>query len=159
MDAGAERIRQEAQRDRDNRDNLLGPEIARRKRKKKGSSSSTSNSTVAEATEIQKSLSRTQALLGNELKRVSHVASSIDDDGKMLEETMNEHQIMNVSKAKKALTNLQLAQQREQRYLTASIVFFWLVIAYIFWARVVLNLPLIDTTIYSIRKLFQKLLL
>eukprot|EP00522_Entomoneis_paludosa_P007104 CAMPEP_0172447656 /NCGR_PEP_ID=MMETSP1065-20121228/6926_1 /TAXON_ID=265537 /ORGANISM="Amphiprora paludosa, Strain CCMP125" /LENGTH=110 /DNA_ID=CAMNT_0013199019 /DNA_START=102 /DNA_END=434 /DNA_ORIENTATION=+ len=110
---------------------------------------------MAEATEIQKSLSRTQALLGNELKRVSNVASAIDDDGKVLEDTMNEQKSMQVDKAKKALTNLQLAQQREQRYLMASIIFFWLVVAYIFWARVVLHMPFIDTTIWSLRKLLS----
>ena len=101
-------------------------------------------STASEAAAIQQSLNRTQALLKNELERVAHVASTIDDDGKHLQETMQSHQTMNVSSAKKALTSLERAQQREQRILIASIVFFWLVVFYIFLWRVLLHLPFFD---------------
>jgi Sec20 len=101
-------------------------------------------STASEAAAIQQSLNRTQALLKNELERVAHVASTIDDDGKHLQETMQSHQTMNVSSAKKALTSLERAQQREQRILIASIVFFWSVVFYIILWRVLLHLPFFD---------------
>jgi hypothetical protein len=111
---------------------------------KRGKPFSASSNTASEAANIQKSLHRTQALLKNELERVSHVASAIEDDGKMLQETMNDQQNLNVSSAKKALTSLQRAQQREQRVLMASIVFFYVVVFYIFWCRLLIRIPFLD---------------
>lgn len=151
----ATRVHRAASQDQANREALLA-DHRRKRSNKKSSSSSNDNSTMAEATDIQQSLSRTQALLGNELQLVSHMASAIDDDGHRLEETMKEHATMNVSKAQQALKNLQRAQQREERLLLGSIVFFVLVVIYIFWARVILHLPLIDTTIYAVRGLVKK---
>jgi hypothetical protein len=106
--------------------------------------SGSSSNTASEAANIQKSLQRTQALLKNELERVSQVASAIDDDGKILEETMTDQQTLNVSSAKKALTSLQRAQQREQRVLMASIVFFYGVVFYILWCRLLIRIPFAD---------------
>jgi hypothetical protein len=103
-----------------------------------------SSNTASEAANIQKSLHRTQALLKNELERVSKVASAIDDDGKMLQDTMTDQQSLNVSSAKKALTSLQRAQQREQRVLMASIVFFYGVVFYILWCRLLIRIPFAD---------------
>jgi hypothetical protein len=120
---------------------------ATRRRHNRGTAAnhSTKNtSTASEAAAIQQSLNRTQALLKNELERIAHVASTIDDDGKHLQETMQSHQTMNVSSAKKALTSLERAQQREQRILIASIVFFWSVVFYIILWRVLLHLPFFD---------------
>lgn len=104
-----------------------------------------------EAASIQNSLSRTQTLLQNELSRVSQVASAIDEDGKVLEETMNTHHSLDVRKAKKALTSLQRAQQREQRVLTASILFFWSVVFYILWVRILLHIPYVDRLVSAVR--------
>jgi hypothetical protein len=103
-----------------------------------------SSNTASEAANIQKSLHRTQALLKNELERVSQVASAIDDDGKMLQDTMTDQQSLNVSSAKKALTSLQRAQQREQRVLMASIIFFYGVVFYILWCRLLIRIPFAD---------------
>jgi hypothetical protein len=103
-----------------------------------------SSNTASEAANIQKSLHRTQALLKNELERVSQVASAIDDDGKMLQDTMTDQQSLNVSSAKKALTSLQRAQQREHRVLMASIVFFYGVVFYILWCRLLIRIPFAD---------------
>jgi hypothetical protein len=111
---------------------------------KRGKPFSLSSNTASEAANIQKSLHRTQALLKNELERVSQVASAIDDDGKMLEDTMTDQQTLNVSSAKKALTSLQRAQQREQRVLMASIVFFYGVVFYILWCRLLIRIPFAD---------------
>jgi ribosomal protein L16 Arg81 hydroxylase len=128
-----------------------GPSFATRRRHSRGAAAANNNSytkntstTVSEAAAIQQSLNRTQLLLKHELERVAHVASTIDDDGKHLQETMHSHQTMNVSSAKKALTSLERAQQREQRILIASLVFFWSVVFYIFLWRVLLHLPFAD---------------
>jgi Sec20 len=106
-----------------------------------------SSSTASEAQSIQHSLQRTQNLLKNELDRVTQVATTIDEDGKLLEDTKNEFQSLNVGAAKKALTSLQRAQQREQRVLTASILFFFSVVFYIMWQRVLIKLPLVDRVV------------
>ena len=98
------------------------------KRKKSGASS-----TASEAQSIAQSLQRTQNLLKNELNRVSQVATAIDEDGKLLQDTKNEFQSLNVKGAKKALTSLQRAQQHEQRVLMSSVLFFFSVVAYIMW--------------------------
>jgi hypothetical protein len=112
---------------------------------------SSSRNTALEAASIQNSLSRTQTLLQNELSRVSQVASAIDEDGKVLEETMNTHHSLDVRKAKKALTSLQRAQRREQRVLMASIFFFWSVVFYILWVRILLHIPYVDRLVSAVR--------
>src|SRR5689334_3529022 len=94
---------------------------------------SPSSSTANDAASLQQSLARTQRLLAQELERVSHVASAIEQDGRILDETMGHHQTMNVRQAKRALTALEREQRKEQRILVASIVFFWCVVAYVLW--------------------------
>lgn len=103
-----------------------------------------SSSTASEAANIQKSLHRTQTLLKNELERVSQVATAIEDDGKVLAETMTDQQQLNVSSAAKALTSLQRAQQREQRVLYASIILFYSAVFYILWCRLLIRIPFAD---------------
>ena len=100
--------------------------------------------TANEAASIQKSLNRTEALLKQELARVSHISHSIDDDGKLLESTMNDQKTMDIQKAKQSLTNLQRAQEREQTILRMSIIFFWTVVFYIMWSRIISHLPFIE---------------
>jgi len=151
------RRRQEVQSFRDNRSQLFG---ARRRRGKKSnkngpSGNTASISTANEAASIQQSLSRTQNLLKNELDRVTGVASAIDDDGKLLQDTMDTHQSMNVAGAKKALTSLERAQQREHMILMASVAFFWLVVLFVMWQRIISKLPLIDTFMVSLAKLLH----
>lgn len=119
----------------DNRSQLLS--TPRQKRK---------SSTANEAAGIQQSLSRTHRLLEMELSRVSHVAQAIETDERLLKETMHDHQTMNVKSAKKALTALEREQQKEQRVLAASVVFFWLVVVYVLWGRVLTRLPFFDRT-------------
>ena len=135
-----------------NRSDLLGKEGLKRRRERKTTLNS-NNDTASEAAEIQRSLNRTQGLLQSQLLHVTHVASAIDDDGKVLRKTMDEHQTMNASGAKSALSNLQRAQQKEQRYLIASIVFFSAVVVYIFGARVIMHLPFVDTILLSFKSL------
>ena len=107
-------------------------------------SAAAANSTAHEARSIQQSLQRTQNLLKNELNRVSQVASAIDEDGRMLEDTKTTHQSLNVKGAKQALTSLQRAQQQEQQVLMASVLFFLAVVFYIMWQRILIKLPFVE---------------
>ncbi|GKY93852.1 hypothetical protein MPSEU_000352100 [Mayamaea pseudoterrestris] len=118
-------------------------------------SSSSKSSIANDAASLQQSLARTQKLLSQELERVSHVASAIEQDGKVLDKTMTQHQTMNVKQAKKALTALEREQQKEQRILMASVFFFWCVVAYVLWGRILTHVPLFDRTIQLLSKLVQ----
>lgn len=120
-------------------------------KKRRSRKPATASSTAAEAASIQNSLLRTQHLLQNELGRTSQVASAIDQDGKLLQDTKQTHDTLNVKKAKSALTSLQRAQQKEQRVLLASIVFFWFVVVYILFVRVIMHIPFVDRLLASIR--------
>lgn len=119
-----------------------------------------SSSTASEAQSIQQSLLNTQNLLKNELSRVSQVATAIDEDGKLLEDTKKHQQSLNVSGAKSALTSLQRAQQHEQRVLMASVIFFFSVVFYIMWCRILVKLPFVERLVGlvfgTIEDLFQK---
>ena len=98
------------------------------------------SSTASEAQKIQKSLLRTQHLLKNELHRVSNITNAIEEDGHMLQQTMDHHKSFNTKNAQHALTALQRAQAHEQRVLNASIVMFFSVVFYIMWSRVLVKL-------------------
>ena len=120
-----------------------------RRKKKSGASS-----TASEAQSIAQSLQRTQNLLKGELDRVSQVATAIDEDGKMLQDAQNELQQVNASGAKKALTSLQRAQQHEQRVLMASVAFFFAVVFYIAWQRILIKLPFVERILNMAMKMF-----
>lgn len=102
-----------------------------------------SSTTASEAQSIQRSLQRTQELMKNELHRVSAVHHSIDNDGDVLQRTMDHHKSLNAKGAQKALTSLQRAQQQEQRIFMASVIFFFLTVFYIMWSRVLLKFDFI----------------
>jgi hypothetical protein len=143
----------EADQVREDRQALFneGTVPTRRRRQKSNHKSGSTSNTAAEAASIQTSLSRTQNLLKNELNRVSQVATAIEEDGKLLQDTKDTHQSLNVKKAKKALTSLQRAQQQEYRILLASIIFFWTVVFYILFVRVVMHIPFVDEILQSLR--------
>jgi hypothetical protein len=126
-------------RDARNRNVLFQSDPSHHQRRK-----NSSNATASEAAAIQQSLSRTQQLLKYELDRVHKVSTAIESDGKMLQDTMHDHQTMNVSSAAKAFTALERAQQFEQRVLMLSIFFFWLCVFYVMWCRVLIRLPFVD---------------
>lgn len=94
------------------------------------------STTASEAQGIQKSLLRTQQLLKNESQRVSNLTAAIEEDGRKLQETMDEHQSMNTKNANKALKGLERAQRQEQRILMASVLFFFMVVSFVLWSRV-----------------------
>ena len=116
----------------------------RRRGRQSGGGGAASAATVSEAAEIQRSLRHTQTLLQGELDRVARVSSAIEDDGKVLRETMQDQQTMDVAGAKKALSSLERAQQMEHRILMAALAFFWTVVCYILCSRILLHLPFVD---------------
>jgi Sec20 len=102
------------------------------------------STTASEAAAIQQSLSRTQKLLKSELARVAAVQSAINDDEQLLRKTIDTHKTLDVSGAKRALTELERAEQYERRVLFASVVFFWGVVLYVLWCRIFIRIPLVD---------------
>ena len=102
------------------------------------------NNTASEAQKIQKSLLKTKHLLQNELHRVTNITNVIEEDGHILEKTMDEHKSLNTKKAQSALTSLERAQQHEQRVLNGSILIFILTVLYIIWCRVLIKLDFIS---------------
>ena len=148
----ARRVRSKGGTVREDRKALFQDASTNSRRKKPGASS-----TASEAQSIQQSLQRTQNLLKNELNRVSQVATAIDEDGKLLEDTKATHQSLNVSGAKKALTSLQRAQQQEQRVLMASVLFFFSVVFYIMWCRILVKLPFVERILNLVMSQLQQL--
>ena len=104
------------------------------------------NSTTTEAAAIQESLSRTQRLLKSELVRVAAVQNAIQDDEEILRKTMDTQKSLKVASAKRALTDLERAQQYEHRVLMTSIVFFWGVVFYIIWCRALCRMPFMESS-------------
>ena len=112
--------------------------------RRKNNKSNNSNNTASEAQKIQKSLLKTKHLLQNELHRVTNITNVIEEDGHILEKTMDEHKSLNTKKAQSALTSLERAQQHEQRVLNGSILIFILTVVYIIWCRVLIKLDFIS---------------
>ena len=112
--------------------------------RRKNNKSNNSNNTASEAQKIQKSLLKTKHLLQNELHRVTNITNVIEEDGHILEKTMDEHKSLNTKKAQSALTSLERAQQHEQRVLNGSILIFILTVLYIIWCRVLIKLDFIS---------------
>ena len=112
--------------------------------RRKNDKSSSNNNTASEAQKIQKSLLKTKHLLQNELHRVTNITNVIEEDGHILEKTMDEHKSLNTKKAQSALTSLERAQQHEQRVLNGSIFIFILTVLYIIWCRVLIKLDFIS---------------
>ena len=114
------------------------------RRKNNKSNNNNNNNTASEAQKIQKSLLKTKHLLQNELHRVTNITNVIEEDGHILEKTMDEHKSLNTKKAQSALTSLERAQQHEQRVLNGSILIFILTVLYIIWCRVLIKLDFIS---------------
>jgi len=107
-------------------------------------SSGSGDNTASEAQKIQNSLLKTQHLLKNELHRVSNITNIIEEDGYILQQTMDEHKSLNTKKAEHALTSLERAQQHERRVLNISILIFALTVFYIMWCRVLIKFDFIS---------------
>lgn len=110
------------------------------------------HNTASEAAAIQQSLTRTQFLLQQELKRVSTVSTVIQQDSSVLKETLSQHyQALNVKKADQALTALQRAQRHEQQVWMAAVLFFVSCVAYVMWCRILIRIPFIDNLLELLR--------
>ena len=105
------------------------------------------SSTASEAQKIQKSLLKTQHLLKNELNRVSNITTAIEEDGNILQQTMDTQKSLNTKNAQRALTALQRAQAHEKIALNASILVFVAVVLYIMWSRVLYKFDLISVVL------------
>ena len=124
--------------------NQTGTSSLSSSRRKNNKSNNSNNNTASEAQKIQKSLLKTKHLLQNELHRVTNITNVIEEDGHILEKTMDEHKSLNTKKAQSALTSLERAQQHEQRVLNGSILIFILTVLYILWCRVLIKLDFIS---------------
>ena len=124
--------------------NQTGTSSLSSSRRKNNKSNNNNNNTASEAQKIQKSLLKTKHLLQNELHRVTNITNVIEEDGHILEKTMDEHKSLNTKKAQSALTSLERAQQHEQRVLNGSILIFILTVSYIIWCRVLIKLDFIS---------------
>ena len=124
--------------------NQTGTSSLSSSRRKNNKSNNSNNNTASEAQKIQKSLLKTKHLLQNELHRVTNITNVIEEDGHILEKTMDEHKSLNTKKAQSALTSLERAQQHEQRVLNGSILIFILTVVYIIWCRVLIKLDFIS---------------
>ena len=124
--------------------NQTGTSSLSSSRRKNNKSNNNNNNTASEAQKIQKSLLKTKHLLQNELHRVTNITNVIEEDGHILEKTMDEHKSLNTKKAQSALTSLERAQQHEQRVLNGSILIFILTVLYIIWCRVLIKLDFIS---------------
>ena len=105
------------------------------------------SSTASEAQRIQKSLLKTQHLLKNELNRVSNITNAIEEDGDILQQTMDHHKSLNTKNAHHALTALQRAQAHEQRVLNASVFVFGIVVFHIVWSRVLIKFDFVSVVL------------
>jgi hypothetical protein len=137
--------------------NALFEQNHRVRRRPATAANSTANATASEAAAIQQSLRRTQMLLQAELARVAAVQNAIEDDEKILLKTMHTHKTLNVAGAKKALTELERAKQKERRVLAASILFFWTVVFYVMWCRILIRIPFLHRLIHVIPILLDRL--
>ena len=141
---GEKRNRQDLFSSSSNQTGTSSLSSSRRKNNKSSSNNSNNNNTASEAQKIQKSLLKTKHLLQNELHRVTNITNVIEEDGHILEKTMDEHKSLNTKKAQSALTSLERAQQHEQRVLNGSILIFILTVLYILWCRVLIKLDFIS---------------
>ena len=143
---GEKRNRQDLFSSSSNQTGTSSLSSSRRKNNKSSSNNNynNNNNTASEAQKIQKSLLKTKHLLQNELHRVTNITNVIEEDGHILEKTMDEHKSLNTKKAQSALTSLERAQQHEQRVLNGSILIFILTVFYIIWCRVLIKLDFIS---------------
>ena len=129
----------------------------RPRRRRPSSSKSRSHATASEAAEIQQTLGRTQTMLREQLRRTASVHTAIRDDEKLLKATLDTHQTLNVKQARKALTALERAQQRERRYLAAAVFFFWSAVFYVAWCRVLIKIPFLDRVLLLVPFVLRRL--
>ncbi len=87
---------------------------------------------------IKSSLLRTKQMMQNELQRVSDVTSTIQNDGKKIQNTKDHHVNMSdsVKGAKINLLWLKVKEKEDSIVFWASVTFFYVVVLYVMWTRI-----------------------
>jgi hypothetical protein len=77
-------------------------------------------------------------MMHQELNRLNAVAETIDKDGKILNQTQDEHLGMKggIQGAKGSLGKLKLKEKEDQIIFWSSVIFFYLVVLYVLWTRI-----------------------
>jgi hypothetical protein len=106
---------------------------------KNNTTHSVSKSSAAEdAKLITRSLQRTKNMMHQELNRLNAVSETIDKDGKILNQTKDEHLSMKggIQGAKGSLGKLKLKEREDQIIFWSSVIFFYFVVLYVLWTRI-----------------------
>ena len=87
---------------------------------------------------IQSSLIRTKQMMQSELQRVSEVTTTIQDDGKKIKSTKDQHLSMEdgVKGARYTLLWLKVKEKEDSVIFWSAVTFFYLVVLYVMWTRV-----------------------
>ena len=103
-----------------------------------GSKQKESSTAAQEAKDITSSLRRTKIMMQQELNRISNVSESIDNDGKVLKMTKDEHLGLKggIKGAKGSLGRLKLKEKEDEIVFWASVGFFYAVVLYVLWTRI-----------------------
>ena len=77
-------------------------------------------------------------MMQQELNRISNVSESIDNDGKVLKMTKDEHLGLKggIKGAKGSLGRLKLKEKEDEIVFWASVGFFYAVVLYVLWTRI-----------------------
>ena len=77
-------------------------------------------------------------MMQQELNRISNVSESINEDGKTLKATKDEHLGMKggIQGAKGSFARLKLKEKEDEIIFWASVTFFYLVVLYVIWTRI-----------------------
>jgi hypothetical protein len=110
-------------------------------RKNEGSTSSRTNTSRSDEESkkaITSSLMRTKQMMQSELQRVSDVSSTIQDDGKKIQNTQDQHKSMGhgVKGAKFALVWLKVKEKEDSIIFWSAVSFFFAVVLYVVWTRI-----------------------
>jgi hypothetical protein len=126
-----------------NKENDKSKLFSRTKTNKAKNSRTTANtvsksSAAQDAKLITHSLQRTKQMMHQELNRLNAVAETIDKDGKILNQTKDEHLGMKggIRGAKGSLGKLKLKEREDQIIFWSSVIFFYLVVLYVLWTRI-----------------------
>lgn len=95
-------------------------------------------SAAQDAILITKSLQRTRNMMHQELNRLQAVSETIDQDGRKINQTKDEHLGMKggIQGAKGSLGRLKLKEREDQIIFWSSVVYFFAVVFYVLWTRI-----------------------
>ena len=111
---------------------------AERKTQQHNSKKTNEKNKNEETKAITSSLLRTKQMMQNELQRVSDVTNTIQDDGKKIKNTRDEHMSMGdgVKGARYALVWLKMKEKEDVIIFWSAVTFFYAVALYVLWTRI-----------------------